>query len=78
MSNLADPWVGGKLITPSNSNLKRTGSGLYVWEAGDLEFMTMEGDILGPYAVVAGQIIPFRVKQVRTGTTAVVSVGYSS
>jgi hypothetical protein len=77
VSNLADPWKGAIVPVPANTDLRRIGTGIFVWVDGNLEFMTEEGDIIGPYAVTAGHVIPFRVKQIRSGTTAVITVGYS-
>ncbi len=75
MSNLADPWFDGDEVTIGNTDLKEQCTGLYVWEDGDLKFMTLGGTVIGPYPVVAGQIIPYQVKQVMTGTTATVTTG---
>jgi hypothetical protein len=66
----------GTLITPANSDLAVYAAGLYVWEPGNLEIIpagNTDAEILGPFAVAAGQIIPYVVRQVRTGTTATVS-----
>jgi hypothetical protein len=81
-----DPRFGGKditrqagsgsVITPANEDLTVYAAGLYVWEDGDLEIIpaaNADTGVIGPYAVSAGQIIPYVVRQVRTGTTATVS-----
>lgn len=72
---ISDPFYDASEPVAANTNLKKVGDGIYVWEDGDLEFMTPAGTVIGPYPVVAGQLIPFRVMQIRTGTTATVSVG---
>lgn len=75
MSAISDPFCDGLVATPANSNLPFVGDGIYVWTAGNLEFMTQSGTVIGPYAVVAGQLVPFRCRQIRSGTTATVTVG---
>lgn len=75
MSGISDPFSDGYQATPSNTNLRRGGDGIYVATDGNLEVMTLGGTVIGPVAVVAGSIFPFRVSQVRTGTTATVIVG---
>ena len=74
--SFSDPWYDAEIVTPANTNLAKQCTGLYVWTAGDLKFKTAAGTVVGPYAVVAGQVVPFQVSQVMTGTTAVVSAGY--
>lgn len=73
--SLADPWYDGKVINVGNTDLRYQCVGLYVWADGDLKIKTLGGNIIGPYPVVAGQIIPYQVLQVMTGTTAVVTSG---
>lgn len=75
--SLSDPFSTAIDYT-EGSPLKVVGSGIYVWEDGDLEFVTMGGQTVGPYAVVAGQLVPFRVKQINAATTAVITVGGNS
>lgn len=63
------------IVTPANADLALNAKALYVFVAGNLEFIpagNTDSEIIGPYAVFAGQVIPFEVRQVRTGTTAVV------
>lgn len=59
-------------VTPANTDLAVLPKGLWIAEAGDLEIRSLSGVTVGPYAVVAGQIIPVSPAQVRTGTTATV------
>lgn len=73
--SLSDPFKDGYVVTPGNSNLQRGADGLWIATDGDLKFTTLGGGVIGPYPVVAGQIIPFRVAQVNTGTTATVIAG---
>lgn len=66
----------GTVITPANADLETYPAGLFVWTDGNLEFLPAangDAEVLGPFAVTAGQIIPYVVRQVRTGTTATVS-----
>lgn len=75
MSVLADPFRDGFVATPRDRNLDSTGSGMMIIADGDLAFTTLGGTKIGPFAVTAGQLIPFAVKQVNVGTTATVVVG---
>lgn len=70
--SLSNPFSGA--ITGTGAR-KAQGNGIYVWEAGDLEFKTTDGTVVGPYPVVAGQMVPFRCTELLSGTTATVSVG---
>lgn len=78
MSNNPDSANGGAIVTPSDTNkvLRGHHDFLYVWVAGNLAFVTLDGNTIGPYAVTAGQFIPYRVAKVLSSTTAVVSSGY--
>lgn len=72
------PWRDAQAVTPADTPLRRgTADGIYVWTDGNLEFTTELGTRLGPYAVVAGQVIPIRVKQINSGTTSEVTVGFN-
>lgn len=73
--SLSDPFSGGFEPNVGDSDLKTIGSGIYVMTAGNLKFKAMDGNVFGPFAVTAGQLIPFRPKQIMTGTTAAVIVG---
>lgn len=66
----------GAVITPADADLDQYAAGLYVWVAGNLTIIpaaNADAGVIGPYAVVAGQIIPYVVRQVKASTTAVVS-----
>lgn len=74
--NISQQSGSGSVITPANTDLAAYPAGLYVWTDGNLEILPAtngDTDYIGPYAVTAGQIIPYVVRQVRTGTSAVVS-----
>lgn len=58
-------------ITPGTSNLGTVPDSLYVSVAGDLVVRGSDG-VDATFAVHAGQILPIRPIQVRTGTTATV------
>lgn len=74
--SLSDPF--SKVIPYTlDKPLQSVGSGIYVWADGNLNFTAMDGTVVGTVAVVAGQLIPFRVKQINTGTTAGISIGWN-
>lgn len=58
-------------ITPADEDLAIRPRAIFVNEGGDLVIRDAGGDDV-TYTVEAGQVIPFRAMQVRTGTTAVV------
>jgi hypothetical protein len=58
-------------ITPGNSDLTQLPRMLYVQATGNLVMRDSAGTDV-TYAVEVGQILPFRPRQVRTGTTATV------
>lgn len=64
----ADRWFA---ITPADSNLSTVPDSLYVNTAGNLTVRGANG-VDATFAVLAGQILPIRPTQVRTGTTAIV------
>lgn len=70
----------GAEITPDDDNdLATYAKALWVVADGNLEFLPVENadaDVLGPYAVTAGQIIPFQTRRVLEGTTATVVAMY--
>lgn len=75
--SLSDPFVDGVEVTPADTNLRRgIADGLFVTVDGNLKITTLGGSVLGPFPVTAGMIIPFRVAQVNTGTTATVIAGF--
>ena len=59
-------------VTPSDTDeLADPTRGLYIGASGDLKVTTQAGDAVTFVAVVAGTVLPVRVKQVfATGTTA--------
>lgn len=75
MSRIADPF-DALIPTVAAQPLPCVGDGIYVWTAGNLAFTDFNGNKQSAIAVVAGQLIPVRVKSIDTGTTATVSVGY--
>lgn len=72
--SLSDPFKS-KVDFTLDSPLSSVGDGIYVWTAGNLNFTDNGGKVHGTYAVVAGQLIPWRVTQINTGTDAVIEVG---
>ena len=58
-------------ITPGTSNLGTVPDSLYVSVAGDLVVRGSDG-VDATFKILAGQILPIRPVQVRTGTTATV------
>jgi hypothetical protein len=67
-----DPVVGGAAVTPSDSTEIPSTRGVWVGTGGDVSVMFHNGD--GPVTIANvrdGQLLPFRVTQVRaTNTTA--------
>jgi hypothetical protein len=75
------PGSRGFLVTPDDDNDLTNGSAKALWiaEAGDLEFIptgNADDEVIGPYAVAAGAIIPFSVRRVTEGTDATVIAIY--
>jgi hypothetical protein len=58
-------------VSPANANLPHKVRALYIAADGDLVVRDELGTDI-TYAVAAGQILPIRAVQVRTGTTATV------
>ncbi len=75
MSGISDPYSGGLEVVPGSAPLRSVANGLWVVTDGNVQFTTLRGQTLGPYAVTAGQIIPFRITHVLSGTTATVVAG---
>lgn len=64
----ASSWFA---ITPADANLTTIPASLYVSVSGDLVVRGADG-LDATFAVFAGQVVPIRPAQVRTGTTATV------
>lgn len=74
--SISDPFQDMKPCTVGSPMPKGVADGLYVIADGNLAFTTMGGTVIGAFAVVAGQLIPCRVRTVDAGTTATVLAGY--
>lgn len=64
-------------VTPADSDLPDGNCrSILVTGDGNLEIMTINGDVRGSIDVIAGMIIPLFAKQIRTATTATVFALY--
>lgn len=70
-TGLTSPAIRHFAITPANTDLAIRPRALYVNGDGAL-VVRDEGGVDVTYAVIAGQVLPIRAVQVRTGTTATV------
>jgi hypothetical protein len=68
---LTSPAFFHYTITPADSNLPLKVRALYVQAPGNVVIRDQDGTDV-TYTVVAGQILPIRAVQVRSGTTATV------
>lgn len=71
MSELADPGDDLRDVTPSDTTVVNA-KALLVTVPGDLTITTYGGGAPTAFPVVAGQIIPVRVRLVKAATTATV------
>lgn len=78
-SGETNPAAHAVEITPANVDLTLTEGfsftrAIYVGVTGDLEVKMAGGEIVTFVAVPAGQILPLRVSQIRTGGTTALSI----
>lgn len=74
---ISAPAQRGFAITPSDStDLSAETRGLWIGTSGDLALVLASGDEVTISGVVAGSLLPLRVRRVRaSGTTAAALVG---
>ena len=70
-SGVTTPAAFGVEITPADADLEEYTRAIYVGSTGNLEVI-MAGDehVITLIGVLAGSLLPLRVKQIRAGTTA--------
>ena len=73
--DISAPCDNAFSITPADSDLAYATRAVYVGGAGDLVIETVKGDVVTLVGVLAGSILPLRVKQVRAATTATNIIG---
>jgi hypothetical protein len=72
---LSSPATRHYTVTPADEDLPIIPRALFIAESGDVVIRDWNDDDV-TYPLEAGAIIPFRGKQVRTGTTATVIAWY--
>jgi hypothetical protein len=73
--SLSDPFFDGQAISNPGRDVAVQGNGIYVTADGNLSFNTARGNPIAAFAVVAGQLVPFRCSKILAATTASVIVG---
>ena len=69
-SSIMNPAANAVAITPANVDLDKRSRALYIGTTGDLTVLMAGGQSVEFVGVVAGSLLPIRVVQVNTATTA--------